>query len=268
MLKNALLPLSLKERLQRLDDMAAYIKNFGTEKVYLCHILEGATARRRGKAEKRLNQIADLYRDLNLETETIIVDRGNVAEEVCRLTKELEIDYITIKWKRKNVIKRTILGSPDADILRICNFPTFIYKTRNYLDPQRHIDTVIYATDFQETDDKVAPYIRAASQSGKNLYILHVRDRAPDPDTDNQRREAGLEKLHWLSRQYMDCYELVEPVVTTGNTRSQIPRYVRRLNADLIVIGKKDKQEPLDKLIGSTAESVPYKVYSSIFIVP
>lgn len=267
MLKHALLPLSLKERLQRLNDMATYIKHFGTEKIYLCHILEGTSSRKRDKAENQLKQIANQYQDLGFETETVI-ESGNVAGEVCRLTKELQVDYIAIKWKRKNVIKRTILGSPDADILRICNFPTFIYKTRNYLDPRRDINTVLYATDFQETDEKVAPYIRAASQSGENLYILHVRDRAPDPETDSKRREEVLEKLNWLTRQYMDCYQQVESVVRTGNIRSEIPRNVRRLNVDLIVIGKKDKQEPIDKLIGSTAESVPYKVYSSIFIVP
>ena len=267
MLKKALMPLSLKERFQRVKDMASYIRYFGTEKVYLCHVDEGNSRRKTEKINKTLQQYSESIKETGLDPE-IIVEKGPVAEVVCGLARKLEVDYIAIKWRRKNVIKRTILTSPDTDMLRICNYPIFIYKTKNYLDPQRHIHNVIYATDFKDSDDKVVPYVRAASQGAENLYILHVRERAPDPVTDKQRHEEVMEKLKWLSKQYRDCYHCVEPVVATGTIRSQIARKVRGLNADLIIIGKKDTQKPIDKLIGSTAEAVPYKVHSSIMIIP
>lgn len=266
MLKTTLLPLSLNERYQHLSEMAAYLRHFETEKVYLCHILESEHKKEKDKIRSTLEHVAGLMEEQGLSVETVI-RRGNVAEKVCRLTTELKVDFISIKWRNKNVIKRSILGSPDVDILRICDVPTLIYKTRPFLQSGSKLRSVLYATDFQETDRKVLPYLQATPINVDTLYLFHVRRRAPDPETDARQLEMVESKLNKLSKECLQSYKKIEHSVATGSVRYQIPRKVRQLNVDLVVIGKRDKMNPLEKIIGSTAESLPHKSRCPVLII-
>lgn len=268
MMKTTLLPLSLKEPRNRLADMAGYITHFDTEKIYLCHVLEGNnTNERHNRIESALGDIAEIFRDKGMSTETII-RHGNIADEISALAQELNVDYISIKWKKKNVLRRSILGSPDADILRMSDFPAFIYKYRSYLNSITQLKRVVYATDTKETDINILPYLTSVPTGADSLHLLHVRTRAPDPKTDKQRLQEVEAKLQRLADQCKDSYKKVGITITVGGIRSQIARNAKKLNADLIVIGKKDKKKPMEKLVGSTAESIPYRSHCPVLIIP
>lgn len=264
MLKTTLLPLSLNESRQRLADMAGFITYFKTEKVYLCHIMTGNDKKQ--KALYALQEIGSLFENEGIKAEPVI-QKGNIAEKVCMLANDLNVDYLSLKWQKKNIIKRTILGSPDADILRLCDVPALIYKSSSYLEAGSQLKTVMYATDFQETDRKVIPYLSTALEGVETLYILHVRDRAPDPKTDAKRLEQIESKIKRIADQCLENYTSIQPLITTGSVRYQLPRRALSNKVDLIVIGKHDKKRTMEKIIGSTAESLPYWSYNPILII-
>lgn len=266
MLNKTLLPLSLNESHKRLTEMAGYILHFGTKTIILCHIVPDDDRGRRKKAEASLEEAAGLFRDQGFQTEWVIRE-GGIANQVNGLVQELNVDYLSIKWKHKNVIRRAMFGSPDADILRICSFPTFIYKNRPLVEDKSRLKKVLYATDFQESDKTVLPYLKNLTPGAETLYLLHVRGRAPDPNTNRERLQQVHKKLGILSRQCGNTFGNIEPLVTIGSIRSVIARKAWKYDADLIFIGRNDKQKPLDKILGSTAESLPHKAYCPVFII-
>lgn len=266
MLEKTLLPLSLNEPLQTLENLAEFISHFGTKKVYLCHVTSGRKSRQMQKREQELEDRAGLFRNQNMDVE-IIIREGTIANSVCRLTGELDVDYLTIPWKKKNVIKRSILSSPDIDLLRICSFPTLIYRPPGYLNSSNKPNTIVYATDCREADKKVLPYLKSVPFNAERLFFLHVRARAPDPETDKKRIEELTEKLNRLADQCRDNYSEVKPLLATGSIRSLIGRKSRKAGADLIVIGRNEKINTMNKMLGSTAESVPHRTSTPILII-
>lgn len=266
MLEKTLLPLSLKEPEQNLEHLAGFISHFGTKKVYLCHVVSRRSAGQMQEIEEKLEYHAGIFRSRDMDAE-ILIREGTIANAVCKLTGELDADYLSIPWKKKNVIKRAIFSSPDIDLLRICSFPTLIYRPPGYLDSGNKPGTIVYATDCKETDQKVLPYLNTVPFHAEKLYFLHVRARAPDPDTEKKRIEELTEKLDRLADQCRDNYPEVKPLIATGSVRSLIPRKSRTAGADLIVIGRNEKSSPMNKMLGSNAESLPHRTNTPILII-
>lgn len=265
MLKTTLIPLSQKESYRKLTDMAEFISNMGTETVYLCHVIS-ENYKRDQKYIDSLKEDAKHFTDRGLKTD-VVIGHGPIADEVCRLADELQVEYIGIPWERKNVIKRTFLSSPDIDILRICTIPALVYKTRRYLESNTKPETILYATDCKQTDDKVLPYLKSVLVGAGELYFVHVRDRAPDPVTEKARQEELLARLDLLAAQCRNYYDHVESVIATGSIRKMIARKARQFDANLVVIGKNDKENAMNQILGQTAESMPHKIHSSVLII-
>ena len=71
MLKSTLVPLSLKEPEEKLEDMAGFISHFGTETVYLLHLFSGSE-KERARRDSALKDRAAMFRDRGMSTETEI----------------------------------------------------------------------------------------------------------------------------------------------------------------------------------------------------
>lgn len=249
--------------------MAEFLKNFGTHTIHLCHVLgeEKVRGRDRDRAGRSLQQIQDKLQDMGFQAETHVTS-GEVADQVHAKARDLQVDYVCLKWRRKNVLRRTILGSADVDILRAAERPIFLYKPSGLFETRMRMQNVLYATDLRHTDRVVPPYLQAASHGAQHLYVLHVRERAPDPDSDQRRDQEVKVRLRRLCDRYCEHYEQVEPLTAIGSARRRIPQMARSYDADLIVIGKRDPQNPRDRIMGSTAEAVPYHAHCSLLIVP
>ncbi len=289
MLKSTLIPLSLKEPEEKLMDLAGFISQFGTEKVRLLHVFSGGEDEK-NRREFELKEREAVFRNCGMSAETEIRS-GTIASEICKTAAEREVDYIAILWKKKNMIRRTILTSPDTDLLRLCSYSTLIFKPRKEVrfvkwewgkraggkeGKDRHRKgpnhtsrpaRIVYATDCGRADKKVMPYLKSLSFGAKELYLLHVRERAPDPESDRKRQEELSNKLDTLAEQCLTNYDHVENTMLTGAVRRRIPAETRKRDADLLVIGRNDKPKPMDKLLGSTAESLPHQTHCSVLII-
>jgi nucleotide-binding universal stress UspA family protein len=267
MLKKALLPLSLKESRQKLHDMAQCLKHFGTETVFLLHIVSrDEDTGKQSNIQRAMREIAESMRELGLHVE-MYFKTGRIADTVCQTAAELEADYLGLHWRRKNVIKQTLLGSADADILRMCSLPVFIYQSRGHLERKPGLHSILYATDFQHTDSAVMPYLQNRDFRAETLYLLHVGERAPDPHAEKDRRKQAMSNLRRLADECSHAFTAVETVEVTGNVKWQIIRQAHKRKVDLIIVGKSEKARPLEQMLGSVAETLPDRTRCSLFIV-
>ncbi len=114
----------------------------------------------------------------------------------------------------------------------------------------------------------VLPYLINRKFKARKLYLLHVGDRAPDPVTEEQRRQRVLDNLQRLARECAHAYEDVEVMQTIGLTRKQIVKQAGAKDVDLIVAGKSENPDVMSQVVGSTAEILPHKAGCSVFIIP
>jgi len=266
MLKTALVKVSLREPPGRLAEMLAALRSFGTEAV---HLVYARTSNGRTSLEKRraqLERIREEAEAAGLSADAHVL-AGRAPSRVLQATSELEADYIAIAWVHKAVLRQTLLGSIDGDIVRMSDAPVFIFK-RRFLGRTESLDSVLYATDFQATDGRVMPYLRNKDFQARTLYMLHVRERAPDPATDDARRQVVLANLSRLAHECAHAYESVETLEALGPVRRTIVSTAKTTGVDLIIVGKVDNPDMVKKLTGSVADQLPHRSPCSVFIIP
>lgn len=266
MLRSVVVKVGFTEPQGRVLEMIGALRSFGVEEVHIVHVHEGADRPLAEKRRKALDALRAEAEGLGLKAETHVFT-GPPARRLLDAAEHLDADCVCVAWVHKAVLRQALLGSIDGDILRLSDIPVFLFK-RGFLSPTETLDSVLYATDFQVTDTKVMPYLKNKDFQARVLYLLNVRERAPDPATDKARSEEVMENLGRLASECAHAYDEVQPMETVGTTRRQIVRQAKSLGVDLVVVGKSDSPDVLSKLTGSTAEYLPHRAPCSIFIVP
>lgn len=267
-LTRAVIPLSLKEPEQKIVSMAGLLRYFGTQQVFLVHV---RTNNDKGKKQERLTDTIRAYA-LKLRELGFTVDmyfrRGHIASEILTLAAELEADFLSILWERKWALQKALLGSVEADILRMADHPVFVYKHPVFMAREQKINQVMYTTNFQITDRYVTPYLTNPDFVAQNLCILHVGQRAPDPQAEAERREMARQNLNRLKAQCEHAFQEVSTQDVVGQPKARILHAARRCGVDLLIIGKSDNQSAFEQIMGSTAQFIADKAACSVFIVP
>ena len=248
--------------------MLTFLANFDTSRVVLLHVSGGAVT---SSMESRLEALRDeLYAALGPEQSALEIDyrvrAGSPAFEIGLTAQEELADFIYFPWKRKNWIQRTLIGSTTKDVIRLSNLPVFVFKQR-LVDTQKDAFRILYPTAFEETDRYVIPYLEYSGLSADDLILLHVRERAPDPNAERRQQEWCGTNLQRLSKEVRENYSEVESREGVGNPRKVIPRTARREGVSLLVLGKSDSESALSAMMGSVAEEVSNSAPCSVFIV-
>lgn len=265
-LQRAAVKVSLNEPKKKLLDMFAYMRNYGTSEVHLVHVRTRTNFREREKAEHALEELGTEVNELGMAS-AFSIRNGYAPRVMTEVAAKVRADYLALYWKPKALLRHALLGSIDSDILRMSNMPVFIYNPKLFR-PVVELESVLYATDFRFTDAVAMPYLKSSRFKARILYLLHVGERAPDPDTEAARRESALENLRRLAGECAHAYDHVEVIETLGSVRSQIVRQAKAKKVDLIVAGKSDKPGTMSRLVGSTAEVLPHRAHCSVFIIP
>lgn len=264
MLGTCILPLSLKESFKTIRSIASFIKDLGTERIFLSHIFEGKRIRQ--KQSEKMGDIAEELRGMDFIVSTHS-RKGSVVDGIMDLTKELAPDFAALPWHNIDPLRRSLVGSIDIDIVRSIDIPALIYKKES-ISSDPGLSSIIYATNFQRTDSIVVPYLSGDCLHAGTLYLLHVGKRAPDPEADQKRRSLIRKSLDRLAVECRVNFNNVETIETVGSVRTEIVREAKRKKADMIIMGKTDSKKSIDRILGSTAESVAIKSHTNIILIP
>lgn len=265
MLQRAAIKTSLNEPRATFLDMLRLMQGFGTKVVHLIHVTSGS-AKELETNRALLEELADEVRALGFAVEAI-AERGSPSRRTVHIASELAVDYLALYWMPKALLVQALMGSIDADIVRLCDVPVLVYN-RSLMQASTALSRVLYATDFQATDARVMPYLKDRDLEAEELFILHVGERAPDPVAEHARQRCVRQNLQRLADECSEAYTTVTPLQVVGSRQSQILRHASTLDADLIVVGKRDNPGPVRGLLGSLAEILPDKSRRSVFIVP
>ncbi|MFP4010801.1 MAG: universal stress protein [Spirochaetaceae bacterium] len=266
MLDTALLPLRGREPAGRVDEILDFLAERGSTSVVLLSVTGGGTSHRK-RTEGRLDAVAVRARERGLEPR-VLVRSGSTATEIVAVSGEEDVGVITIMWKRKTWLQRSVLGSVTADVVRLSDIPVLVLK-HQWVEPAEPREmTVLYATDFQATDADISPYLRSPGLSAPRLHLFHAGRRAPDPEAERRRRGTAQEALSRLAREFAGNFGQVDVSQAVGNPRRRIVREARQVGASLIVVGKADAPRGLQAVLGSTAEELPHSAGCSVLIIP
>ena len=193
---------------------------------------------------------------------------GSIQLEIVHAAGEFEADYIGFSFKRKNWLKRTILGSNIKDVIRQSDIPVFVYKERTRQIIEDKAYRVLYPSSLQWKDDVIVSYIRDKEFQPDEVIFFYAGKRAPDPVVEKQRQDRVEEQLEELRIQSGLAQEETRKVAVLGSPRRQIVRIARKTLADVIFLGKADTTVGMGPVLGSTAEEVSYNAGCSVLIIP
>lgn len=266
MFKTALLPVSFREPEWLIHSLGQYLRNFGTQRIVLVHVVASGLQNER-RSRERLEKTS---RALSAESYEIscLVRTGSPALEICTVARQEAVNFICIPWKRKDFLQRTLLGSTTEDLVRLANLPVFVYKFRAESGSPNELDDILYATSFDPSHERIIEYLRSDKLKAGTLHVLHAGSRAPDPDAERKRLDDVVNEFTDFKKQCERCFDDIELITAVGNPKREILRAARQVDAELIVLGKHGEAKALDKLLGSTAETVTHKSRCSVLIVP
>src|SRR6056297_4184933 len=265
MLKRVLIPLNLHESRDRLKEMGGFLKTLGTDEAVLLHV--GADTRSAGEHHRRkLALAAEWIGALGVTVETALRP-GSVQMEIVHAAEDRGVDYISFAFRRKNWLKRAILGSTVKDVIRQSDVPVFAHKGSRRAESDK-LYRVLYPTSLQWKGDIIVEYIRSKEFHPDEVVFLHVGKRAPDPVVEQQRRDRVEEQLEATRRQCGLGEQESRQISVLGSPRRQIARIARQLPADVVLLGKADSTSGMGPVLGSTAEEVSYNAPCSVLIIP
>lgn len=265
MLRKVLVPLHLHESHGRVIEMARFLKTLGTEQAVLLHV--GTTARAAGEHHRRrLDEMAELLQESGFSIETALRP-GSVQGEIVNAADEFETQYISFAFRRKNWLKRAILGSTVKDVIRQSELPVFAHKQSRRAE-SGDVFRVLYPTSLKGQGDPVEEVIRSKEVQSDEVVFLHVGRRAPDPVVEQKRCDWVDERLEAVRRQCGLEKQESRQISVLGSPRRQIVRTARRLPADVVILGKADSTSGMGPVLGSTAEEVSYNAPCSVLIIP
>lgn len=266
MLNKVLIPLNLKETVDKVTDMCLFVKSFGVETAVLFHA--GSNRGRAGKQnKKRLERYAEEIQPIGIETKEVIRP-GSIQDGIEVTAVEEDADFIGLPFKKKNFLSRAILGSTIKDVIRLSDIPVFVYKKPGFRQRNDERFRVLYATSLQGRDEALISHIRHENFHVDEIVFMHVGRRAPDPVVEKERRDSVETSLRELGEKYGVQQDGKSYIEMLGSPRREIVKASRRIPADLILIGKADTGTTSEPVLGSTAEEVSYNAPCSVLIVP
>lgn len=267
MFTKVLFPVNFREKKKQVINLVDFLSNFETEEIVLLHVQSSGVSSKE-HTRKKLDKIKSLLHDYPFKISTEIA-QGHDATEIVRRAEANSIDFICFTWKRKSPIQRVLLGSTTKDVIRLSRIPVFVYKNISILSSSDNtLNRVLYATDFEQTDNDIIPYLKTNTLRANELLILHVGMRAPDMEAEKYRQSRIEKKLNELKSECRETFTEVKTISKVGNSRKEIVRQARKNSADLILLGKHDAPTRFSRILGTNAEYVSHHSNCSLLIIP
>lgn len=265
MLKKILQPVDLSESLKDIKNRSSFINRFAEQEVILFHVLNPGM-NSMDLSGTKISRLENDLKEMGLNVRGSIAT-GHVASEIVRAASEESADIIYMPASRKNLLISTLMGSVTDDVIRLSDVPVFVHKQRPALAKSKSVDKLMFATDFQRAAERVKPYVSMLGKYIPELIILHVGQRASDPQTEQLRRENVEQGLEELKKEFADDYESVKHYARIGSPARHIIETAEQEQAGLVILGRINEPFP-SKILGSTSARVTSGVKSSVLLVP
>ncbi|MFN2268054.1 MAG: universal stress protein [Desulfonatronovibrio sp.] len=265
MFRKILQPVDLSESLKDIKARSSFIDRFGGQEIILFHVLNPGM-NNRGQAGSKISRLENDLTRMGLNVRASL-STGHVASEIVRAASDENADIIYLPASRKNFLVSTLMGSVTDDVIRLSDVPVFVHKHRPELGKSKSVDKLMFATDFQKAAVRAKPYVHMLGEFIPELIILHVGQRASDPETEQLRRENVEKGLEELKKEFDKDFKSVKHYARIGSPARHVVETAEQEQAGLVVLGRINEPFP-SKILGSTSARVTSGVESSVLLVP
>jgi len=255
-----LLPIAGYESLRKAEKFGNFLNALKIKEIVLLNIDPS-----KSKSLKKISPYISIFQKQNFNVQTIW-ENGDETSEIIKTAVSSKAELICFLWKRKNTLKRIVFGSISKDVIRLSTTPVFIFKSPR--KKTEKINRLFFPTKFEKIDSKILPYIIESKLTFDHLIIINSGQRAPDPETEKNRINKVMEKLKNLKNSCINSFSEIEIFSCVGKARKIIPRFAKKYDSDLIIIGKNDADSSYSAILGSAAEAVSQNSHCSVLIIP
>jgi nucleotide-binding universal stress UspA family protein len=210
-----------------------------------------------------------------------VCEGANVREEVLREAGEIRADLIVLGSHGLTGIKRLVLGSTAEDVLRHAPIPVLIVPAHATGTPSTGVPfkRIVCAVDFEADSYRALRYaFDLAQESDAQLTLLHavempaVHVGADDVlfDLEATRRAVihdARERLETLVPEGARAYCAVHADVVEGPAQHAILQLATDVDADLIIMGVRDRSAFDVAVFGSHAQAVVRAAHCPVLTV-
>lgn len=235
-MKTILVPVDFSDNSKSALDYAILLAKKLSMELTLLHVFQSSMAEL-SDAEKELElwKAAVISSEGSLKCKTILVEKGDLTEEIIKLINNNTADLVVMGTKGITGLAEVFLGSNTARVIERASCPV-IAIPQDYLFTE--IKKIVFATNYHDSD---VPSIRFMVKLSKlfdaELIVVHVADG---------ERKLKLEED--LSTYFM---EQVKKSVTYDKMRFQLLKddnvenalyeFINKQRADLLAISSEDR---------------------------
>lgn len=208
----------------------------------------------------------------------VAVSHGTAHVEIIRKVLRDGHDLVVLSARRAGRVHPTLVGSVSLHVLRQCPCPVFVAPRTSETGPK----VVLSAVALHDFTSSVLELSAAVVKlRGGQWHIYHCPEYPAEGGMrlkgasveETETYEAGVRKHAWDEIHQL-CDPLAEQTGVTpefwmseGLPSEQIVLAVRKLKADLLVLGTVGRPGLVAGLVGNTAEKVIHSVECSILAV-
>jgi len=261
----------------------ALAREFGS-KLYICHVIGPPATALYGEilidpAEQRKEALEFVQEQLGkimsphaVEWEPLIAV-GHIADEIKGLVEERAADLVITATHGRSGIKRLILGSVSARLIRTLPCPILVIpgpdqpaaaiKTRDF-----KFNRILVGCDFSAVSSLALQYgLSIAQEFQSELHLIHVIEppvyrnfyrlkTETNNDFEPDLKDYLNEKLNKLIPEEARNWCRPQTILLEGKADEQLVDYAESNQIDLIVLGVRGQNLVEKLIVGSTTERV------------
>ena len=197
--------------------------------------------------KKQLAELKEKYKN-SAYTLTTKLTIGNVFKNISQTIEEEESDLVVMGSKGTSGLEEVMIGSNTEKIVRTSPCPVVTIKTETEVAKMKK---VVFASDFRESDDKVAARIkRIQSMFDAQFYFVVVNT----PGNFETTRESMTRIRTFVKNHHFE--NIKAEVYNSLSEETGIIEFADDIDADLIAMTTHGRTGLLHLITGSIAEDV------------
>ncbi len=224
-------------------------------------------------AEQRLRHYLQRLNEDGTQTGNVIIEVGNVADQVLAAADGMDADIIIIGAEEKSALQRVVFGASAEAIVRQARQIVWIHKADSFKGIQKIICGVDFSPSSKGAFEKALSMAQNFEASLEVLHVIHV----PNVEAIGLSKNIGEEKILAYKAQKTDELDAfvsdyntdgttIKKHVLWGNPAQVILNYAEDDDTDLIVLGEKGEGQIKRMIMGSTTEKVMRSTNCSLLI--
>ena len=221
------------------------------------------------------NKLKELVQGLNGEQVNVKyeVEKGSISQTI--IEKSKRFDLMIIGACERGFTKELPLGTKARILLHQSKKPMLVVKNR----PANHYENILIATDYSDCSLRALQYTAKLFPKAK-LHLINVFEHPAkkmmayanvSTEMIAEYEQKEKENSEWEMNDFIKKSALNisknNIVMTSGHTNTEIIKNMKKLNIDLLVLGKQGKSAVENLLLGSTTLSLLGQVSVDTLVV-